>query len=185
MRYSRHCARPGQHIGASEQAQDRLSPMKNRRDKQFPSWRSTSCHTDENRYSDNDARSSRSVSSVPPGKRRSPLTLASQSQATSGCTNAISILLLLPPFSVDRCIRFRMAGETGGARHSNHEPRARGLKNAATMELRGFWRHFVDPLIFLRPAREALTDCQNSLRDARSLQPASQCSEVQNPLQVW
>ena len=41
----------------------------------------------------------------------------------------------------------RMAGETVGARHSNHEPRARGLKNAATMELRGFWRHLVSSFL--------------------------------------
>ena len=42
-------------VRASEQAQDRLSPTKNKRDKQFPSWRNISCHSDKNRYSDIDA----------------------------------------------------------------------------------------------------------------------------------
>ena len=40
-----------------------------------------------------------------------------------------------------------MAGETGGARHSNHEPRARGLNYAATMELRGSWRQAVSSFL--------------------------------------
>jgi len=43
-------ARPGQHARASEQAQDRLSPGKDTCDKQVPSWRHISCHTDKNRY---------------------------------------------------------------------------------------------------------------------------------------
>ena len=34
---------------------------------------------------------------------------------------------------------------------------ARGLKNAATMELRGFWGHFVDPLFFVQPERLSQT----------------------------
>ena len=43
-------ARPVQHLRIPEQAQEDVSPMKNRCDKQVSSWRHISCHTDKNRY---------------------------------------------------------------------------------------------------------------------------------------
>ena len=74
---------------ASEQAQDCLSPPKNRRDKQTPSWRCISCHADRNRYSDNDAALVLSTVSCPPGPT---LTLPSPSTPSAPpCAQGVGV----------------------------------------------------------------------------------------------
>ena len=47
---SQLCAMPVQHVRAPKQAQEDISPIKNKCDKQVSSWRHISCHTDKNRY---------------------------------------------------------------------------------------------------------------------------------------
>ena len=47
---SQLCAMPVQHVRATKQAQEDISPIKNKCDKQVSSWRHISCHTDKNRY---------------------------------------------------------------------------------------------------------------------------------------
>ena len=47
---SQLCAMPVQHVRATKQAQEDISPIKNKCDKQVSSWRHINCHTDKNRY---------------------------------------------------------------------------------------------------------------------------------------